>query len=73
MSIEIKLTKKEKKLVKSYARLHAVTVEQAFKRALFELIEDEYDAALGDLAYEEYLASGEKSRPIEELWKELDA
>ncbi len=73
MSIEIKLTKKEKKLVKSYARLHAVTVEQAFKRALFELIEDEYDAAVADLAHDEFVASGEEAIPIDEVWKELDA
>lgn len=36
-----------------------------------ELIEDEEDIALADEAYDEYLKSGKKSRPIEELWKEL--
>lgn len=72
VKVTLKMTKREKKLAKSYAMLHAMTVKQAFMRALFELIEDEYDAAIADLAYEEFIASGEKARPIEELWRELD-
>jgi hypothetical protein len=28
---------------------------EAFKQALFEKIEDEYDIAVGDVAYKEYL------------------
>ena len=34
-------------------------------------IEDEYDIAVYEEAYKEYKESGEKSRPIEELWQEL--
>ena len=45
---------------------------EAFKMALFERIEDEYDIAVADEAYKEYVDSGKKSRPIEELWGELD-
>ncbi|MCM1333681.1 MAG: DUF6290 family protein [Bacteroides sp.] len=33
--------------------------------------EDEYDLAVYEKAYQEYLNSGEKSRSIEELWREL--
>ncbi|WP_368858872.1 type II toxin-antitoxin system RelB family antitoxin [Pseudomonas aeruginosa] len=43
---------------------------EAFKRALFERIEDEYDIALADEAYSEYIKGGKKSTPIAELWKE---
>ena len=72
MSFSIRLTAEEKKLADSYAKLHAISLGEAFKRALFEKIEDEYDIAVADEAYNEYLKDGKKSRPIEELWKELD-
>ena len=49
-----------------------MSLGEAFKKALFERIEDEYDIAVADEAYKEYLDSGCESRPIEELWKELD-
>lgn len=35
-----------------------------------EQIEDRVDEAIFEEAYEEYLKSGKKSRPISELWKE---
>ena len=70
MSFSIRLTDEERALAESYARLHSYSMAEAFKRALFEKIEDEYDVALGQDAYREYLSSGEQSRPIGELWKE---
>ena len=69
MSFSIRLTAEEKKLADSYAKLHAISLGEAFKRALFEKIEDEYDIALADEAYNEYIRDGRKSRPIDELWK----
>ena len=72
MSFSIRLTDTERALAGSYAKLHALSLAEAFKRALFEKIEDEYDIALADEAYEEYLRSGKQARPIEDLWKELD-
>lgn len=72
MSFSIRLTTQEKALAESYAKLHAISVGEAFKRALFEKIEDEYDVALAKEAYEEYVKDGKKSTPISELWKELD-
>lgn len=72
MSFSIRLTEEEKSLADSYAKLHSMSLGEAFKRALFEKIEDEYDIAVGDEAYNEYLKDGKKSRPIEELWKELN-
>ena len=72
MSFSILLTDTERALAESYAKLHALSLAEAFKRALFEKIEDEYDIALADEAYEEYLRSDKQARPIEELWKELD-
>lgn len=72
MSFSIRLTTQEKALAESYAKLHAMSVGEAFKRALFEKIEEEYDVALAKEAYEEYVKDGKKSTPISELWKELD-
>lgn len=72
MSFSIRLTEEERKLADSYARLHSITLGEAFKRALFERIEDEYDIDVADEAYGEYVDSDRRSRPIEELWKELD-
>ena len=70
MSFSIRLTDEERALAESYARLHSCSMSEAFKRALFEKIEDEYDLALGQDAYAEYLSSGKQSRPIDKLWEE---
>jgi predicted DNA-binding protein len=72
MSFSIRLSDEEKSLADSYAKIHSISVGEAFKRALFEKIEDEYDIAIADTAYDEYVKSGKKSAPIEELWKECD-
>ena len=37
-----------------------------------EEIEEKCDTALANEAYAEYESGGKKSRPISELWKELD-
>ncbi|MFR1448766.1 MAG: type II toxin-antitoxin system RelB family antitoxin [Beduini sp.] len=55
MSFSIRLNPEEEKLFKSYADLHGYSLGEAFKKALLEKIEDEYDAAVADMAYEEYL------------------
>ena len=72
MAFSIRLTENEKRLADSYAKMHSMSLGEAFKRALFEKIEDEYDIAVYEEAYKEYVDSGMESAPIEELWKELD-
>ena len=72
MSFSLRLTDEERSLADSYARLHSLSLAEAFKTALFERIEDEYDIAVYNDAYDEFVKSGKKSRPIEELWKDLD-
>ena len=73
MSFSIRLTANEKALAESYAKIHAVSLGEAFKKALFEKIEDEYDIAVAEEAYADYVNSGCKSTPVEEFWRELDA
>lgn len=72
MSFSIRLTEQEKNLAESYAKLHSISLGEAFKQALFERIEDEYDVTVAQDAYKEYVEDGRKSRPISELWRELD-
>lgn len=72
MAFSIRLSDEEKKLADSYARLHSISVGEAFKRALFEKIEDEYDIAIAEEAYSEYVNSGKQSRPFSDLKKELN-
>ena len=72
MTFSIRLTPEERNLAESYAKIHAISLGDAFKKALFERIEDEYDVTVANEAYNEYLDSGKKSRPIAELWRELD-
>lgn len=72
MVISIRLTEEETRLVNSYARFRSISVEEAFKIALFECIEEEYDISIANEAYNEYISDNMKSRPIEELWNSLD-
>ena len=72
MSFSIRLTAEERNLAESYAKVHAMSLGEAFKKALFERIDDEYDIVVADEAYREYVASGRKSTPIADFWRELD-
>ena len=72
MAFSIRLTDEERALAESYAKMHSYSLAEAFKRALFEKIEDEYDLTVGQEAYNEYVKEGKKSRPIDELFKECD-
>lgn len=55
MSFSIRLNSEEESLAKSYAKIHGCSVGEAFKRALFEKIEEEYDVALAEQAHNEYV------------------
>ena len=71
MAFSIRLTEEEKNLADSYARLHSMSLGEAFKKALFERIEEEYDITVAEDARREYVREGCKSRPFSELKKEL--
>lgn len=72
MAFSIRLTDEERSLAESYAKLHSYSLSEAFKQALFEKIQDEYDFSVCEEAYGQYLSDQKKSRPINELWKECD-
>jgi hypothetical protein len=70
MAFSIRLSE-ERTLAEKYAQLHSITLEEAFKKALFELIEDEFDLKGYEKAYAEY-----KKEPLtytlDEVIKDLD-
>ena len=72
MAFSIRLTEDEKELADRYARLHAMSLGEAFKRALFDKIEEEFDLAVAEEAYDEYVQSGKRSRPFSALKEELE-
>ncbi len=72
MAYSIRMTEEERGIVDAYAKLQGLSVAETFKKAVFNEIEDHYDMMVAETAYQEYVANGQKSRPIEELWEELD-
>ena len=70
MSFSIRLTDDERALVDSYAKLHSMTVGEAFKTALFDKIDEEYDWAVSDSAFAKYEA-GHDTVSHEDAWKEI--
>ena len=72
MAFFIRLSEEERKRAESYAKSHAISLEEAFKQALFERIEDEYDFVVAKEVYQDYVNSGYKSTPVAEFWSELD-
>ena len=72
MAFSIRLTPEERALAESYAKIHSISVSEAFKRALFERIEDEYDLQIIK-DYEQRKKDGALELVgHEQLWKELD-
>ncbi|MCH1939223.1 type II toxin-antitoxin system RelB family antitoxin [Holdemania massiliensis] len=72
MEFSIHMNDEERRLADRYATLHEMTLDEAFKKALFEKIEDEFDIAVTEKAYEEYVKNNKKSEPIAKLWQELN-
>ena len=58
MGFSIRLNEEERMLADSSAKLHAMSLGEAFKRALFEKSEDEYDIRVAEDAHADYVKSG---------------
>lgn len=70
MSYSIRMTAEERNIAENYAKLHGISLAEAFKKALFEHIEDEYDMKVFE-KYEADKAKGEiKTYSHEEVWEE---
>lgn len=70
MAFSIRLTEQERQLAESYAKLHSISVGEAFKQALFERIEDEFDLKVFEEALEEY-EKNPVTYSFEDMKKEL--
>ena len=71
MSISIRVSEKEAKLIKKYAELNGTTVSEVMRQAILSKIEDEFDIFLYEQAYKEY-EENPKTYTIEEAKKILD-
>lgn len=71
-TISLRVPEKELNIFKAYAKHNNSTLSEIIRVALLERIENEYDLKV----FEEYEAQKQagalKTRPISELWKELD-
>lgn len=66
--VSVRTNEEETKLFKSYATLHGISMSEAYKRALLEKIEDEFDVA--EMAEEmEKFSKNPKTHSLEELRK----
>ena len=71
-TITIRINDNEEEVLNRVAAIYGMGKSSLLKRLAFEKIEDEYDISIFE-AYEAKKAAGLIStRPIEELWKELD-
>lgn len=70
--ISVRVSDSEREMLDKASALYGCGVSSLMKRLAFEKLEDEYDLqVIAD--YEKAKADGTlKTRPIEELWKELD-
>lgn len=71
MSYSIRMTAEERTIAENYAKMHGISLAEAFKIALFERIEDEYDMKV----FADYEADKEKGKiktySHEDVWKEF--
>ena len=70
--ISLRVPENELNIFKSYAKHNDKSLSEIIRITMLERIEDEYDLK----AFEEYEAEEQsgtlKTRPVSELWKELD-
>ena len=70
MTISLRLSEKDAKLIKDYAKLNNISISDLFRQTVIERIEDEIDLEAYNKAYEEYLKDS-KTYTLEEIKKEI--
>ncbi|MCL2712512.1 MAG: DUF6290 family protein [Methanomassiliicoccaceae archaeon] len=71
MKISVHVTDDQKKVIRNYASSRGLSVSEAMRAAIFEIIEDEYDLALAKKALAEWERGGKKTYTHEEVGREL--
>lgn len=69
--VSVRLNEEEAKIFKSYANLHGISLSEAYKKALYEKIEDEFDLAEIAETTEEFNKNS-KTYSLEELKNKYD-
>lgn len=86
MEISVRVSAEDKALFQKYAKMHGLSLSEFVRQTVLERIEDEYDLAVAEKAMEEFrkdpvtytmdeveeALGNVRTRPIEELWKELE-
>lgn len=67
--VSVTLTEEEWAFLDEVAKSTGTSISELLKTTTMEVLEDSYDAKVGDLAYEAYLRNP-VSRPLAELMKE---
>ena len=62
----VRMSEEEERLFRSYCQLHGISISEAFKRALMEKIEDEFDLAEFEVALKEF-----EENPVTHTLEEL--
>ena len=57
MTVTLRMSDEDTRLIRDYAALQGVTVSEFIRRAALEKIEDELDIRAAEKAYAEYLAN----------------
>jgi hypothetical protein len=71
-TISLRVPEEELNIFKSYAQLNNWSLSEAIRETMFEKIEDEFDLKVFE-EYENEKANGTLiTRPIDELWKDLE-
>jgi len=71
MTISVHVTDDQKEMIREYAASCGLSVSEAMRAAIFEIIEDGYDLASAKKALEEWERDGKKTYTHEEVGKEL--
>ena len=71
MTISVHVTNEQKRMIASYASSRGLSVSEAMRAAIFEIIEDEYDLSLAKKALSEWERDGKKVFTHEEVGREL--
>lgn len=73
-TITLKISEADKTFLQAMAKFEGVSLSELVRNKTLEALEDEYDARVGELAYQEYLEdlkNGEKAITLEEMAEEL--
>lgn len=71
-TITLKVSEADKTFMKAMAKFEGVSLSELIRTKTLEALEDEYDARVGELAYQEYLEDLDKGlKPL--TWEEMMA